>query len=80
MHKVFAYAKSNPQAQVPLHLRDSHYPGASKLDHGTGYLYPHSYPENWVEQSYLPESHQNIQFYEPTGKGADYNRGKPERK
>lgn len=79
MHKVFAYAKSNPQAQVPLYLRDSHYPGASKLDHGTGYLYPHAYPGNWVEQSYLPENHQDIQFYEPTGKGADYNRGKPKK-
>ncbi|MDQ1485148.1 MAG: putative ATPase, partial [Actinomycetota bacterium] len=26
---------------VPSHLRDSHYPGAAKLKHGSGYVYPH---------------------------------------
>ncbi len=30
--------------EVPVHLRDSHYPGAKKLGRGEGYLYPHSDP------------------------------------
>jgi putative ATPase len=41
-------------AQVPSHLRDSHYPGASALGHGEGYVYPHSDPEGAEGQRYLP--------------------------
>lgn len=40
---------------VPLHLRDSHYPGAQKLGHGQGYLYPHDFPGHYVKQQYLPD-------------------------
>jgi putative ATPase len=41
--------------RVPAHLRDSHYPGARKLGHGEGYVYPHSDPEGAAGQRYLPE-------------------------
>lgn len=37
---------------VPDHLKDSHYPGAKKLGHGTGYKYPHDFGGS-VEQEYL---------------------------
>ena len=39
--------------EVPDHLKDAHYRGAEKLGHGTGYKYPHNYPEAKVEQEYL---------------------------
>lgn len=55
--------------QVPPHLRDAHYKGASSLGHGKGYLYPHSYPEGYVEQQYLPDPLKNVKYYEPTGNG-----------
>lgn len=38
--------------EVPDHLKDSSYPGAKKLGHGTGYKYPHDYG-GFVEQDYL---------------------------
>ena len=38
---AFAEAKSIPDQPVPIHLRDTSYPGASKLGHGRGYKYPH---------------------------------------
>jgi len=41
-------------ANVPLHLRDTHYKGAEKLGH-KGYMYPHNYPGHYVEQQYLPD-------------------------
>lgn len=41
-------------AEVPLHLRDTHYKGADKLGH-KGYQYPHDYPGHYVEQQYLPD-------------------------
>ena len=41
-------------AEVPLHLRDTHYSGAVKLGH-EGYQYPHNYPGHYVKQEYLPK-------------------------
>ncbi|MDH7479461.1 MAG: replication-associated recombination protein A, partial [Syntrophomonadaceae bacterium] len=32
-----------PLARVPAHLKDASYPGARRLGHGQGYLYPHDY-------------------------------------
>jgi putative ATPase len=47
--------------EVPDHLKDSHYPGAKKLEHGKGYKYPHAYGGH-VEQEYLPKKKK---YYEP---------------
>lgn len=54
---------------VPNHLRDAHYAGARKLGHGEGYLYPHNYPKNYVEQNYLPEELKGRAYYHPTENG-----------
>lgn len=54
---------------VPLHLRDSHYRGAEKLGHGLTYLYPHDYPDHWVQQTYAPEKLEHMTYYEPTDQG-----------
>jgi putative ATPase len=40
---------------VPAHLRDSHYAGAKRLQHGKGYRYPHDFPGGVVEQQYAPD-------------------------
>ena len=47
--------------EVPDHLKDSHYPGAKKLGHGTGYKYPHDYG-GYVEQEYLKKKKK---YYNP---------------
>ena len=41
---------------VPAHLRDAHYPGAGKVGHGEGYLYPHDFDDGIVPQRYAPDS------------------------
>ena len=41
---------------VPAHLRDAHYPGADRLGHGQGYVYPHDYAEGVVAQQYAPDA------------------------
>lgn len=48
--------------EVPDHLKGSNYPGAKKLAHGTGYKYPHDYPEGKVEQEYLKKKKK---YYKP---------------
>ena len=55
--------------EVPDHLKDAHYKGASKLGHGTNYLFPHDYPQDWVAQKYLPERIKNAQYFHPKKNG-----------
>ncbi|RRJ67072.1 replication-associated recombination protein A [Paenibacillus oralis] len=55
-------------AEVPLHLRDTHYKGAVKLGH-EGYKYPHNYPGHYVEQEYLPPRLSGRTFYNATEQG-----------
>lgn len=50
---------------VPDHLRDAHYQGASDLGRGVDYKYPHSYEEGWVKQQYLPDSLVDAVYYSP---------------
>ncbi|MBU9712523.1 AAA family ATPase [Evansella tamaricis] len=54
---------------VPVHLRDAHYKGASKLGHGVGYKYPHNYEHHYVPQQYLPDHLVEKKFYNPSENG-----------
>lgn len=54
---------------VPMHLRDSHYGGATTLSHGIDYKYPHNYEHHYVKQQYLPKELSNKIYYIPTGLG-----------
>lgn len=38
---------------IPMHLRDTHFKGASSLGH-QGYKYPHDYEHHYTYQQYLP--------------------------
>ncbi|MBT9173590.1 MAG: putative AAA domain-containing protein [Syntrophomonadaceae bacterium] len=69
--------RKRPGALVPVHLRDSAYPGAGKLGHGAGYQYPHDFPGNFVAQGYLPEGMPRPAFYRPGKNG--YERAISER-
>ncbi|MET7464295.1 replication-associated recombination protein A [Nonomuraea sp. NPDC005501] len=57
--------------QVPVHLRDAHYPGAAKLGSGEGYKYPHDFDHGLVRQEYAPEQVRQRRYYEPTRHGAE---------
>jgi len=56
---------------VPAHLRDASYPGAKKLGHGKGYVYPHDEPGHWTEQDYRPVRYRGNRYYEPSEMGED---------
>lgn len=51
--------------EVPPHLRDAHYAGAEKLGRGLTYRYPHSFPNHYVKQAYLPADLKNRVYYHP---------------
>ena len=50
---------------IPAHLKDAHYIGSEKLGHGTSYMYPHNYSNNYVNQQYLPNEIKEKVYYEP---------------
>ncbi len=62
--------RNGKSGDVPAHLKDSHYNGASKLGRGLNYKYPHNYEGSWIDQQYLPDTIKNRTYYEPktTGK------------
>lgn len=63
---ALADVRSSGQREVPVHLRDRHRPGSDEYG---PYLYPHDYPEGWVEQRYLPEGLERGAFWKPVGRG-----------
>lgn len=50
---------------IPHHLRDTSYASAGKLGNGVGYKYPHNFPNDYVEQQYLPKAMRGIVYYHP---------------
>lgn len=63
---ALADVRSSGQREVPVHLRNRHRPGSDEYG---PYLYPHDYPEGWVEQRYLPEGLERGAFWKPAGRG-----------
>ncbi len=61
--------ESTGNLPIPPHLQDAHYKSAGKLGHGTGYLYAHDFPNDYVEQQYLPDALMGTQFYRASGNG-----------
>ncbi|MCP1429967.1 putative ATPase [Microbacterium foliorum] len=68
---AIADIRSGGFGRVPLHLRDAHYPGARRLGHGRGYVYPHDSEFGILPQQYLPDELQGKRYYEPKNLGAE---------
>ena len=49
---------------IPAYLMDSHYAGAKKLGRGLTYQYPHSFPNHYVPQQYLPDRLKDAVYYQ----------------
>jgi len=66
---AFSDAEHAYQVPVPLHLRDTHYHGASKLGNGKGYKYPHDFERHYTPQQYLPDNLVGTVYYNPFDEG-----------
>ena len=62
--KAMTDIEKSDTGDIPAHIKDAHYGGALKLGHGTEYKYPHSYPNHYVEQQYLPDNIRDTKYYE----------------
>lgn len=69
INRALQIIREGASVDIPPHLRDAHYRGAAKLGHGQGYLYPHDFPGNFVEQQYLPDELRDLTLYQPTRNG-----------
>lgn len=56
---------------LPPHLKDAHYKGATDLNRGKNYKYPHDHPNNYVPQDYLPEELSSRTYYRPSDNGVE---------
>ncbi|WP_307083132.1 replication-associated recombination protein A [Arthrobacter agilis] len=56
---------------IPAHLRDAHYPGASQLGHGKGYVYSHDEPHGIALQQYAPDDLVGRDYYVPSDRGTE---------
>ena len=68
---AIAEVRAGGFGRVPIHLRDGHYPGAKRLGHGKGYVYPHDHEHGVVAQEYLPEELRGRRYYLPKELGAE---------
>ena len=55
-----ARGRSGP---IPRTLQNKHFDGADNEQPGQFYKYPHSYPNHYVEQQYLPDEIKNRKYY-----------------
>jgi putative ATPase len=54
---------------VPLHIRNAPTSLMRNLGYGTGYQYPHDYPDHFIEEEYLPENLRGRIYYRPSEEG-----------
>lgn len=60
--------RTKPLLPVPLHLRDTHYPGAARLGRGQDYVSPHETSDGFLAQDYLGAART---YYNPTERGEE---------
>lgn len=71
INAAIADVRAGSFGRVPPHLRDAHYPGAKRLGHGKGYVFPHDAEHGIVPQQYLPDELVGRRYYEPKNLGAE---------
>jgi putative ATPase len=72
---AMADIKAGKAGLVPSHLRDGHYSGAAALGNAQGYKYSHDDPDGVVPQQYPPDEVVGVDYYRPTGRGAERDIG-----
>ncbi|WP_409434296.1 replication-associated recombination protein A [Mycobacterium sp. SMC-14] len=68
---AMADIRAGKAGAVPAHLRDGHYAGAQSLGNAVGYRYAHDHPDGVVPQQYPPDDLVGVDYYRPTGRGAE---------
>ncbi len=65
INQALALVEKNPNAPIPLHLRNAPTKLMKDLDYGKDYLYAHNYEEGVTQMECLPDSLKAYSFYIP---------------
>jgi putative ATPase len=60
---ALADVRAGKAGEIPRELQNVHADGTG-FEREQGYKYPHSYPNHWIPQQYLPDSLKNVRYYE----------------
>ena len=60
---ALADVRAGHVGSIPRELQNVHADGAG-FEREQGYLYPHSFPNHWVKQQYLPDDLKDARYYE----------------
>lgn len=67
-HDAIVAAMSDVQSgkggPIPRQLQNMHYDGEDNKNKGQHYLYPHSFPNHYIYQQYLPDALKDVKYYE----------------
>ena len=55
INKALEDVANSDTGEIPMHIRNAPIEKMRELGYNEGYLYPHDYPGQWVEQQYLPD-------------------------
>ena len=64
INAAMADVKKGNFGPIPRQLQNKHFDGEDAKIKGQNYIYPHSFPNHWVEQQYLPDKLKNTKYYE----------------
>lgn len=64
INSAMADVKKGNFGPIPRQLQNKHFDGEDAKIKGQNYIYPHSFPNHWVEQQYLPDKLKNTKYYE----------------
>ena len=63
INAAMADVKAGVTGPIPRQLQNKHFDGLDAAKRGQNYLYPHSFPNHYVKQQYLPDSLKNRTYY-----------------
>lgn len=65
INRAMADVQAGRSGAVPRTLQNKHYDGDDVEKKGQFYEYPHSFPNHWVAQQYLPDAIKDTVYYVP---------------
>lgn len=69
INKALSDVRNKRNDPVPLHLRNATTGLMKQFGYGKDYKYPHSYPDHFVKEDYLPPNLKDTKYYEPSDQG-----------
>lgn len=65
INKAQQIVRNTGDLSIPIPLRNAPTKLMKDLDYGKEYKYSHDFPENFIQQEFLPDEIKNSKFYEP---------------